>query len=133
MVQKSLPPDDCTVIIMCTETFWSPCSTRSTVTSPGRKRVTRMAGDWNVFRVSVGGTARKRPLVRHIRDNIVVDRQGWSLKLRVDFSLFIQSDPKVSTPDDCTVIVRCTETFWSSCSMVKTSCVVSTILNLRGI
>ena len=64
-----------------------------------------------MFRVSVGGTARKRPLVRHIRDNIVVDRQGWSLKLRVDFSLFIQSDPKVSTPDDCTVIVRCTETF----------------------
>jgi len=45
-----------------------------------------------VFRISVRGTARKRPLVRHIRDNIVTDRHGCGLKLQVDFSSFVQDD-----------------------------------------
>ena len=48
-----------------------------------------MAKVRNVFRVLVGGSARNSPLVRHIRDNIVIGRQGWSLKLRVDFSLLV--------------------------------------------
>jgi hypothetical protein len=56
-----------------------------------------MTGDRNVFRFSVGVTARKRPLVRHIWDNIKIDRQGCGLKLRVDFSLFVKGDQKVST------------------------------------
>jgi len=48
-----------------------------------------MAEDRNAFRISVGGTARKIHLVSNIRDNIVIDSQGWSLKLRVDFNLLI--------------------------------------------
>jgi len=48
-----------------------------------------MAEVRNVFGVLVEGTARKRPLVRHIRDNIVTDRQGWGLKFRVEFNLLV--------------------------------------------
>ena len=83
---KSLcAPDDYTVIVRCTETFLSPCII------PRWRWVAVTAYKCHLLQqhnVSGGSTPR-------------IFNTGWSKSL--------------CAPDDYTVIVRCTETFWSPC------------------
>ena len=43
----------------------------------------------------------------------------------------IQGDQKVSAPDDCIVIIRCKETFWSPCIKTYTTVILTQKLKLH--
>ena len=124
---KSLcSPDDCIVNIKCTETFWSLCILRCTVLQTS-----------NILTVFIWQNQPDAQYLKFISfwNNTVLFQNKINLRYCASgwfYYRYTEWPKSLCSPDDCIVIIRCTETFWSPCILRCTVLQTSNMLTVFG-